>query len=285
MNPCHIFTKVTLLCCLVCLIITSCKVSQTIKGSSKNNAEPTYRYQSHLNEGESVIKEDYNVILSKTSLGELIYRQIYPETDFMTKYIEYADPQYLLISGRYIEWYDNGNLKLKGQCYADLKEGEWIEYHTSTGTKKAVGNYLNDVKEGAWEQYNESGVHTRTYTYVNGKRQEDYLSIDGDGSEVVKTGNPDGIMTLPYLAKYDKLTNAEARDKATFKAIQSKVVTNIKYPSYLRDLRVKGITETLIKIAANGTVRDIQVLTGICQAYSDESLRIAKLLGEWSPGI
>ncbi len=278
----NIFTQVTLLCCL---ILGGCKVSQGVRGSQSNDAtETTYRYQSHLNAGETVIKEDYNVILTQTGLGDVIYRQIYPEIDFMTKYIEFNDPQHLVISGRYIEWYDNGNLKTKGQCYDDLKEGEWIEYHPTTGSKKAVGTYLQDVRAGDWKYYNTQGVHTETYTYVNGKRQEEYLSIDAYGNETKHIGFPANTQTLPYLTKYDRLETAQARDKATFKSIQSRVIGNLIYPAHLRDLRVQGITETLITIDSDGNVKDIAVLSGICQAFAEESMRIAKLLDRWSPG-
>jgi len=284
MHSIQIFTKVISLIFLVGLTLIGCKTTQSLNKKSKQlSGEPTYRYQSHLNEGETVVKEDYNTILTKTNLGELIYRRIYPETNFMTKYIEFADPQYLVISGRYIEWYDNGNQKTKGQCYDDLKEGEWTEYHSSNGIKKAQGYYLQDLKEGEWKHFNLTGVHTETYNYVGGICQEDYLSIDLLGNETPKSLKRKQVETLPYLARFKKLNNPDARDKATFSAIQSKVINNLNYPPLLRDLRVKGITETLLKIDKEGQVQEIKVLTGICKAFSDESLRIAQLLTDWSP--
>lgn len=65
-----------------------------------------YRYSQFLHEGETVIAETYHVIITKTAIGDIVYRQFYPEKQLLTKYIEIEEPNSLRLSGRYIEYYD-----------------------------------------------------------------------------------------------------------------------------------------------------------------------------------
>ncbi len=260
----------------------SCKsVSKSI--ADKTVVEEKYRYVEFLHEGETVINESYHTIITKSSLGDIVYRQFYPEKNLLTKYIEIEEPNELRLSGRYIEYYDNGNYKVKGQCYEDQKEGEWEEYHYATGKLKAKGFYIDGVKEGEWSQYNSQGRQVANYYYNAGELDEDYQIVSGAQPTREATLDLDQVNRQPTLARFESLPTEDEKTQATENSIRNIIEKNIQYPHYLRELKVEGVTETLITINNNGSVKNTEVIFGICQPMAEESLRLAKMIDDWAP--
>ena len=260
----------------------SCK-SVTKSIADINGAEKSYRYAQFLHEGETIIVETYHALITKTSLGDIVYRQFYPEKNLLTKYVEIAEPNALRMSGRYIEWYDNGNYKVKGQCYEDQKEGEWEEYHYATSKLKAKGYYLNGVKEGEWQQYNPQGRQVANYFYKDGDLDDDYQIVSGGQPTRDAILDLDQVDRQPTLARFENLPSLSEKTKATQNTIRNIIEKNIKYPDYLRELKLEGVTETLITLNRNGSVKSTEVIFGICQPMAEESLRLAKLIDDWAP--
>ena len=267
---------------LLMLGLHSCK-TLTKSMADKEGAEQKYRYAEFLHEGETVINESYHTIITKSSLGDIVYRQFYPEKNLLTKYVEIEEPNELRLSGRYIEYYDNGNYKVKGQCYEDQKEGEWEEYHYATGKLKAKGFYIDGVKEGEWNQYNPQGRQVANYYYNDGKLDDDYQIVSGGQPTRDAILDLDGVNRQPTLARFESLPSIDEKTKATENAIRNIIEKNLRYPDYLRELKVEGVTETLITLNKNGSVKNTEVIFGICQPMAEESLRLAKMIGDWAP--
>jgi hypothetical protein len=70
------------------------------------------------------------------------------------------------------EYYDNGNLDIKGYFDGNNnKIGEWKFYYEN-GKLLAVGKYENGKKTGEWKVYNENGVLIETINYKVDKEQK-----------------------------------------------------------------------------------------------------------------
>jgi len=59
-------------------------------------------------------------------------------------------------NGDFTEYFENGNIKIKGSYDREVKVGNWIENYEN-GKLKSKGGYLNDTKNGKWEEYYENG--------------------------------------------------------------------------------------------------------------------------------
>lgn len=168
-----------------------------------------------------------------------------------------------------------------GQCLQDQREGEWTEYHYSTGQKKTQGYYLNGKKVGQWNQYNRDGQHISNYYYEADELQEDYEVVEL--GKVISTGKLDlpYISNQPILARYSDLPEKDAQDKATKQAIYHILEKELTYPDHLRELKVEGFTEVLIHLHPDGGVKNIEVTSCICEPMRSESLRIASKIEDW----
>jgi antitoxin component YwqK of YwqJK toxin-antitoxin module len=64
------------------------------------------------------------------------------------------------------ENYDNGKMS--------VHNGKWVEYYES-GEVKKEGNYVDGKKEGKWVEYYESGKVEIEKNHVNGKREDKWV--------------------------------------------------------------------------------------------------------------
>ncbi len=119
---------------------------------------------------------------------------VVPEIESSDKEIEEAAHDKMpstttLQAGEYLEYYESGQLKIKGYHNQSIKrEGLWISYyesgikwsesyyidgkkdgHTVTffpnGSIRYVGEYDNDEKVGKWTFYDETGIVTHEEQY------------------------------------------------------------------------------------------------------------------------
>jgi len=61
------------------------------------------------------------------------------------------------LSGAYLEYYENGALKAKGQMEKSGKVGQWVEYWSNSNVKVEV-NYLEDGRrQGTYTEYHQNG--------------------------------------------------------------------------------------------------------------------------------
>ena len=89
------------------------------------------------------------------------------------------------IEGEWLEYYENGQLKIK-RNYKDGKlEGESLRYHKN-GQLESKGNFKDDEKEGEWLHYRSNGKLWRKYYYKEGKKDGKWTWYDTYGN-LVKT--------------------------------------------------------------------------------------------------
>ena len=76
--------------------------------------------------------------------------------------------------GYWSNYYENGQLKLKGKYKNGVAEGEWVYYYDN-GQLSSKGDYKNDKFNGAWVVYNFNGTVDKalTGTFKDGKKISD----------------------------------------------------------------------------------------------------------------
>ena len=94
------------------------------------------------------------------------------------------------------EYYDNGQISIKGNFKDGKRDGRWLFYYSSNGQIwtennfnngkqdgkytsyynngqiKIEGNYINGLEDGKWTNYNEDGKITYERNYKDGKLVE-----------------------------------------------------------------------------------------------------------------
>ena len=85
--------------------------------------------------------------------------------------------------GEWLEYHENGQLKIK-RNYKDGKlEGESLWYHKN-GQLESKGNFKDDKKEGEWIHYRSNGKLWRKYYYKEGKKDGKWTWYDTYGNLV-----------------------------------------------------------------------------------------------------
>ncbi|WP_460472271.1 toxin-antitoxin system YwqK family antitoxin [Emticicia fontis] len=102
---------------------------------------------------------DINIIDNTLVRIEFFYGVDGPEIDFcevpLFMYKALLEDYYLSIKPS--NFYDNGQIRVKGQSYNYLRQGVWVEYY-SNGQILSNGEYKNSCKIGTWQYYYENGA-------------------------------------------------------------------------------------------------------------------------------
>ncbi len=70
-------------------------------------------------------------------------------------------------TGDILEYFDTGNIKSKTSFKGGIRNGIYIEYNEK-GIKILSGNYLDGYEEGDWELFDERGKLMAVYEYKHG---------------------------------------------------------------------------------------------------------------------
>jgi antitoxin component YwqK of YwqJK toxin-antitoxin module len=63
------------------------------------------------------------------------------------------------------EYWDNGNIKNKGNYINGTKEGYWEHYYNN-GNLHYKGNYINTIRQGDWEICKRDSAITKKKYYI-----------------------------------------------------------------------------------------------------------------------
>ena len=89
----------------------------------------------------------------------------YFKTPYQAKMWELNDDNY---TGKYIEWYDNGNIQEEGEYKNGKKEGKWT-WWWADGNKKEEGEYKNGEDNGKWTGWYDDDNKMYEREYKDGK--------------------------------------------------------------------------------------------------------------------
>ena len=126
---------------------------------------------------------DYNDLVKRDGL----YYEKFTNEPFTGKTTGRIQNNYMngKFEGEWIEYHENGQLKIK-RNYKDGKlEGKSLWYHKN-GQLESKGNFKDDEKEGEWLHYRSNGKLWRKYYYKDGKKDGRWTWYDTYGN-VVRT--------------------------------------------------------------------------------------------------
>ena len=93
--------------------------------------------------------------------------------------------------GIWINYYNSGEIKSKGNYTNGLKTGRW-EFYFKDGKIEQAGNYRNGRPDGIWKWYYENGNLLREEEFYNGREDGLYVEYDKIGLEIVRGEYFDG---------------------------------------------------------------------------------------------
>jgi antitoxin component YwqK of YwqJK toxin-antitoxin module len=162
-----------------------------------------------FDEDENKTYDKYYTYKTADESNEYIKTNIIKFNHYGDKLLEYSVYSYLLcrpaqdcfntvyadevMEGDFILYYDNSNIKEKGNYSNNVKNGFWIEYYINGNTKSTIdfiagdgmyksfynrsdsmivfedGFYSNDQRNGRWIEKNKNGLLIREYFLINGR--------------------------------------------------------------------------------------------------------------------
>jgi len=100
------------------------------------------------------------------------------------------------------EYYDNGKLKIEGNCINGKVNGIYKEYY-DTGQLKIEGNYIDDKREGIYKGYYDNGQLKIEGNYIDGKFNGIYKEYYDNGQLKIEATCIDGKFNGIYKEYYD----------------------------------------------------------------------------------
>lgn len=287
----------------ICLILIGCAAPNPSLYNA-NSASFKNKYKEFINSDETVITSWYNYVKTKSNDNSYILRTFFPETKQITSEIKFKDKSVRIANGKAKYWHENGNLKSEGTYSNSHSVGLWKFYHRKTGNISSKGKFDSNKKQGVWEIYDTNGRLQEILNYNNGIREGKFTQYDSlkivinEGIykadtifQQTKIDTTDSTLDfgiteqMPYLSKCKEIKNRELRNKCSYKALLEYIYRNLKYPKNARKMGLEGMTVTQFAIDKDGSIKDIDVVIGLCQEFKDLNLKILSNMPKWEPGI
>ena len=85
--------------------------------------------------------------------------------------------------GKWISYYENGQIKKEGNYMNGWYYGSWNSYYEN-GQIESKENFSNQKREGKWISYYENGQIKTEGNYKYGKRKDKWTSYDENGMKI-----------------------------------------------------------------------------------------------------
>jgi len=99
--------------------------------------------------------------------------------------------------------------------------------------------------------------------------------VDKNYEEVAAIKNQGGFSLVDSWAKYP---NGE-------KGISELITNNLKYPEKAAKKKIEGVVTIKYVVQVDGTVSEIEVVTGVHPLLDKEAVRVIRLMEKWEPTI
>jgi Gram-negative bacterial TonB protein C-terminal len=265
-------------------------IAQDFDRTNKRYAD---KFQFAMEEGETIERTWFHYVVTRAPDDHWIVRTFYPETGQITAHMTYSDKALSTLDGQYIRWYDNGELRERGQHEEGSRSGPWTL--GTFGGGKSEGRYENGQETGIWTTTHRNGSVTRSMPYLRGKLHGIGYAYDTTGvlldtlvyeSDSLLNGEP--LRTLvarkPALADCDYIKSDELRDACTQRGILEHLRKNLRYPEEAMEVGVTGLAHFQLVVDKDGQVVGIVALNALCRAIEDECRRVFATMPPWKPG-
>jgi tetratricopeptide (TPR) repeat protein len=156
-----------------------------------------------------------------------IWKKKGEKTGFTGSFVEYFDNGKIkgkgdfkngLLEGQRIMYYENGQIMMVSIYSIGLNNGKSTEFYEN-GKVKQEGDLKNGLEEGIWNLYYENGTKKTIFTFLNGIQHGDYFDYLSDGKLNVQYYYTNGkagyapdfiLLTDQAIALSQKFKNKEA---------------------------------------------------------------------------
>jgi len=256
------------------------------------------KYKKFLNPNAELIALSINSSLEKRGL-QFIEKRYNQDKKIITHKIHYSDSTFTKKDGLFINWFDNGEVWIKGHYSNNDTTGKWQYYDYKT-RNLTEGNYVKGKKDGKWIEQDAEKRTVEVMHYKNGKLDGKFNSFDSLGNIVVKriyvkdslvnfelidsnfidymAGKPDtyAILNLWGYPKDDPL-------KPSYNTVTAYLYRKINYPSSARIKGTEGTVAFAFIVNEDGKIEEITTYNGLSNAIEKECLKRLKKLRAWQP--
>ncbi|MEM8524160.1 MAG: TonB family protein [Bacteroidota bacterium] len=286
----------------IACLLQSCFTTSPYPSPTSKNPVYVKAYSPFMEEGSTLVGAGFHWMREKTPSGNLIYKQFYPSKRQITHLVTMKNG---MKSGRYVEWYDNGNKWKEGTYGNNLRTGEWKNYNYPSGYLSEYGNYKMGKKEGIWTNLDSLGNKDQIVTYSKGEKHGIYKIWDRGGklkeegryengekveSKSYEEESEEGevfsvVEEMPYV-KGDcmDLATYEERKKCGERALTVHLYKNLRYPAVARENGLEGMALVQFTIEKDGSVTNINFMRGLCKEIEATCLDVVESMPEWKAG-
>jgi TonB family protein len=291
---------------LLILIVFLCYGCLTSKRSTLPYSYSHDRYKDwyteFLSPEEKVVNTWFHYMTSLTGDGKYVVRTFFPETKQLTSLTTFKNASASLKDGISKMWFDNGARGTEGFYKNNKKEGEWRNYNHENWLS-SVGNYVNGKESGVWKSYDSKGRLNAEKTYLEGIKEGKFVIYDSLANiintglykadtifeQTMKVAEKSNGLTIveqmPYMRASKHITDLDERTKHSQNFMLQSIYKNIHYPADARQLGVEGSAIVRFYVDKDGSVKDIKVLSGLCQSIANECKQVVAELPQWEPGM
>ncbi len=199
------------------------------------------------------------------------------------------------IEGLSRDFFANGEIEKKGYYLNGKMNGKWQTYHRN-GKIKEEELFVEGLSEGENKYYDSTGTLEETWFYEKDKlikrvkSNPTKLATDSANGSISNEIKKSEIYTVVekspcFIGLYQSKKKNSPTDKDCSPADMYRFLgENIKYPEQAQKLNVGGKIFTKFVVEKDGSVGEVEILTGLCQSLEEESIRVIKLMPKWSPG-
>jgi TonB family protein len=274
--------------------LQGCFVLMKTNSMTKELFPPEFKgkYNTFLESDETEIKTHYHTMLSKKEDGSFVFRQFFPETMTLTKLITYKSDQKTM-HGYNASYSDLGELRSEGNYINGLKHGIWFTLGFGEGL------YIEGKKEEEWKIKNKEGQLSAIYQYKDDKKEGPFIEYDSLGqiqnegiyyadtiysqSKAFDKLKVEQLMPMMSASNCNHLSYPE-KVKCSERAMLEHMYKTLRYPRQALEYGVDGQAVVQFTVDVDGSIQDVNVLTGLCQSIKDEVIRVIKSFPAWSPG-
>ncbi|MES2559294.1 MAG: TonB family protein [Bacteroidota bacterium] len=176
----------------------------------------------------------------------------------------FLDKSAELKTDSFVYFHPNGNIERTGRYEKNLRAGKWV-YYFEDSKLDAEGSFIDDKKTGLW-----------TYYHTNGQKSSDEESAE-DELQKIQAWLPDGTATK------DTCTEQRPMVVGGEEALMHFLSKNINYPPDAQENNITGKVIISFIVDSNGNHSGYEVLRSPWQSLERETLRIVKLMPQFTP--
>lgn len=276
---------------LILLLPASCE-AQDFDRSNKRYAD---KFRFAMDDGETIERTWFHYVVTRTGDDHWVVRTFYPETGQITALMTYSDKALSTFDGPFIRWFDNGQLRERGQFKEGERSGPWTL--NTFGGGKREGRYEKGREQGIWTATHRNGSVTQSLPYLLGKRHGIGYAYDTTGvlldTLVYERDSLLNAQTItgqlperkPCLAECDYIKSDALRDACTERGILQFLGKSLGYPQEAIEMEITGQATFQFVVDKEGRIVDVIPLNALCRAIEDECRRVFALMPPWKPGM